>query len=56
MIRRNDGSYGTTGEKLITNAVARRLKYRGLATPGFNKDMYPSIRGKELNAEGARHE
>lgn len=51
MIRRTDGSYGTAAEKLITNAVAVRLKRRGLATPGFNKDMFPSMRGKQCNAE-----
>jgi hypothetical protein len=51
MIRRTDGNYGTPRERLITMAVARRLKKRGLATPGFDKDMFPSTRGKELNAE-----
>jgi hypothetical protein len=54
MIRRNDGGYGTGAKTLITNAVAIRLKQRGLAVPGFNKDMFPSIRGKELNAEGRK--
>ncbi len=53
MIRRTDGSYGTRSEKMITNAVAVRLKRIGLAVAGFDKDMFPSLRGKQLNAEAS---
>jgi hypothetical protein len=51
MIRRSDRSYGTAAKTLITNAVAIRLKKRGLAVPDFNTDIVPSVRGKQLNAE-----
>jgi hypothetical protein len=51
MIRRVDGSYGTASKKMITNAVAVRLKARHLAVAGFKKDMVASERGKRLNAE-----
>lgn len=51
MIRRHDGSYGTTREQLMTNADARELKAKKLACPGFNHDIYPTLKGRKLIEE-----
>ncbi len=51
MIRRTNGAYGTTHAELMSNAMARDLKARKLACPGFNHDMYPTTKGKKLMEE-----
>lgn len=51
MIRRTDGSYGTTHAELMTNAMARHLKAKKLACPGFNHDIYPTTKGRKYLEE-----
>lgn len=51
LIRREDGSYGTTIRTLVTLGVARRLKARDLAVAGFNREIVPTDKGRRVHAE-----
>lgn len=51
MIRRSNGAYGTTHAELMTNAMARHLKAKKLACPGFNHEIHPTLKGRRCVEE-----
>lgn len=51
LIRRSDGSFGTTIRTLITNAVAVSLKSKRLAIAGFNREIVPTNKGRQVDME-----
>ena len=53
MIRRTDGSYGSKIRTLITNAVATRLKATDLAVSGFNRELVPTNKGRQVDSEAS---